>query len=149
MFQDTVVKATQRVNYFDDEKALAGWATLTIRNAAIDRHRQIKTRSNILEQIALQKLEEQRADHHTPGQDSDRLDALMLCFQRLPEESRQILHKRYTLGESGEEIARDLKLSKDAVYQRLSRLHRQLRSMIEDELVRLDASSSSPSQPAP
>lgn len=138
MFQDTVIKATKRLDYFDDAKSLNSWATVTIRNAAIDRLRQIKTRARLLEEAALQKLEEKRSRDARHHHDSDHLDAMMLCFQRLPKEVRHLLHRRYTLGESGDEIARELKISTDAVYQRLSRAHKQLRTMVEDELERLE-----------
>jgi len=133
-----VIKATKRLDYFDNEKSLSGWATVTIRNAAIDRVRQIKTRSRILEEAALQKLEEKRSRDSRHRHDSDHLDAMMLCFQRLPKEVRHLLHRRYTLGESGAEIAKALKISPDAVYQRLSRAHKQLRGMVEEELDRLE-----------
>lgn len=142
LFQETVIKAVQRTDGFEDIDHLLGWAVVTIRNAAIDLVRQRQTRSALLEEMALQKLDENRSLDARGGYESDRLDALLVCAQRLPKESRDLLHRRYHEGKSGEEIAEELNISRDAVYKRLSRIHQQLRDKVEAELSRWQSSPS-------
>ena len=55
-----------------------------------------------------------------------------LCA-RLPEEQQLLLELRYVQELGGEEIARQLGVSPDAVRKRLSRIHQKLREMLDEE----------------
>ncbi|MEM7011833.1 MAG: sigma-70 family RNA polymerase sigma factor [Verrucomicrobiota bacterium] len=134
LFQDTVVKAVRRLETFEDEDHLTSWAVVTIRNAAIDAMRQRETRAAILSELALEKLDQYRAAQAKLDSDSDRLDALTLCAEKLPSKSRDLLHQRYALGKSGAELANDMQLSKDAIFKRLSRIHQLLRECVTQKL---------------
>ena len=137
LFQDTVVKAIKRIGDFEDEDHLVRWAVVAIRNAAIDMARQRQTRAAILSELALEKLDQHRAEETKRNSDVDRLDALALCSQKLPRKSRELLHQRYVLGKSGKELAVELGLSKEAVFKRLSRIHQLLRVCISKNLGKL------------
>ena len=134
LFQDLVVKAVQRIEQFNDEEHLHRWGTAAIRNAAIDQVRQSKTRSQILSALAYEKLEARQAHIDEGLLANERRDALQVCVDRLSEKERQLLHRRYERGESGEELAQALGISVDAIYKRLSRLHRDLRLAVQKEL---------------
>ena len=63
-----------------------------------------------------------------------RLKALRGCLDGLPRDSRQILDLRYSEERPCTEIAQSLGLGLEAVYQRLSRLHRALKQCTEQRL---------------
>ncbi len=134
LFQDLVIKAVKRIDHFNDEEHLNRWATTAIRNAAIDQVRQTKARSQILSTLAYERLEARKAQVESGLIANERRDALQVCVERLPDEERDLLHRRYERGESGEELARALGLSVDAIYKRLSRLHQALRNAVRQEL---------------
>lgn len=134
LFQDSVVKALGRLDSFEDEDHLAGWAVVTIRNAAIDLIRQRETRAAILSELALERLDQHRSAEAKRNSDADRLDALTLCSEKLPGKSRKLLHQRYVLGKTGRELAGELNLSLDAVFKRLSRIHQLLRECMNQRL---------------
>ena len=63
-----------------------------------------------------------------------RVDALRECVETLPSASRRLLDLRYSGGLSCTEVARQTGVKIDAVYQRLSRLHRALKGCVERRL---------------
>ncbi|MBL9131327.1 MAG: hypothetical protein JNG86_09020, partial [Verrucomicrobiaceae bacterium] len=69
-----------------------------------------------------------------PQPEGQRLEAFRECIAYVPEKSRQLLHLRYFDGHSCDEVAQRVGASVDAVYQRLSRLHRQLKQCVEQRL---------------
>ncbi|HCO93845.1 MAG TPA: hypothetical protein DIU00_07840, partial [Phycisphaerales bacterium] len=66
-----------------------------------------------------------------------RMEALRACLRTLPEKSSLLLRLRYFEDNSCREVAKKLGTGLDAVYKRLSRLHRGLKECIE---LRLDES---------
>lgn len=134
LFQDLVIKAVQRIDQFSDAEHLGRWSTTAIRNAAIDQVRLSKSRSQILSKLAYERLEARKAQVDGGLPPNERHDALHLCVERLPEHEKELLHRRYERGESGAELAKAMGVSIDAIYKRLSRLHRDLREAINEEL---------------
>lgn len=134
LFQDLVIKAVHRIAGFIDADHLAKWSTVTIRNSAIDHVRQTRTRMEILSNLAYERIEARRQEIASRLADNDRRDALHLCLDCLSESERELLQRRYERGESGEELAQAFNLSVDAIYKRLSRLHKHLKTAVEAEL---------------
>ena len=62
------------------------------------------------------------------------MGALRDCLDQIPAASRRLLELRYFEGRSCNEVAAEVGAGLDAVYQRLSRLHRQLRACVEQRL---------------
>jgi RNA polymerase sigma-70 factor (ECF subfamily) len=67
-------------------------------------------------------------------EEADRTQALRDCVRLLPEKSRQLLALRYEENLSGEEIARRVAGSLEAVYQSLSRIRARLEECIRRRL---------------
>lgn len=100
---------------------------------ALRRHRKEPTAldSEILELLEQEWLCE------TARRGEARMEALRACLKTLPEKSSQWLRLRYFEGNSCGEVAKKLDTRLNAVYKRLSRLHKGLKECIE---LRLDES---------
>lgn len=132
IFQNVALKAMTREVSFETDSALRSWAFITARREGIDwlrRHR----REAGLDADVLDLLE--REWQAAPGAaDGARIDALRDCLESAPEASRHLLKLRYFDGYSCEEVARQMGVGLDAVYKRVSRLHRSLKECVEGKL---------------
>jgi RNA polymerase sigma-70 factor (ECF subfamily) len=133
IFQNVALKALAETLSFEHDGALLSWATVCARREAMDWLRRRQPEVATLDADLLDLLEAealQDAARAEPG----RWAALEECLQALPSEARQLLEWRYFDGRSCAEVATAAGMNLDAVYQRLSRLHRQLRACIERRL---------------
>lgn len=132
IFQNVTLKAMDGRGTFESEAALLSWAFITARREAIDwmRRRQRETVGLAPEVLDLLDRDWQSAIPVSNG----RLEALRECVESLPEASRRLLRLRYHDGHSCEAVAEQIHAGLDAVYQRLSRLHRSLRQCVEGKL---------------
>lgn len=131
LFQTTMVKAIGGGTLFEREAALISWAMVTARHQALNWVRDRRSQALVLDAAVLDLLE---ADWVRAGASRDRVDALQKCLAELPADARRLLELRYYDECTCGQVAATLRLSLDAVYQRLSRLHRSLRSCIERRL---------------
>jgi len=141
IFQDVVLKALTKEVSFEAEGALLSWAFITARRGGIDwlrRHRRELTSldSEILELLEHEWLSE--TAHHG----EQRMEALRACLQSLPAKSSRLLQLRYFEGKSCGEVAEKLGTELNAVYKRLSRVHKSLRQCIEIRLNESEATES-------
>ena len=141
IFQDVVLKALTKEVSFEAEGALLSWAFRTARRGGIDwlrRHRRELTSldSEILELLEHEWLSE--TAHHG----EQRMEALRACLQSLPAKSSRLLQLRYFEGKSCGEVAEKLGTELNAVYKRLSRVHKSLRQCIEIRLNESEATES-------
>ena len=134
VIQEVIVKALANRDKIKDEGHLLAWARTTTRNQSIDFLRKHRGRVVTLEDETLEVLHENMRSRESAGT-SARKDALHLCISKLPEKSRMVLNLRYQEEMRGTAVAKSLNRTVDAVYQMLSRLHRQLRKCIESRLV--------------
>ena len=133
IFQDVVLKALTKEVSFEAEGAVLSWAFITARRGGIDwlrRHRREWTglHSEILEMLEHEWLSE--TAHHG----EQRMEALCACLKKLPAKSSRLLRLRYFEGKSCGEVAEKLGTELNAVYKRLSRLHRGLKECIDIRL---------------
>ena len=133
VIQDVIVKALANKAKIKDEGHLQAWARTATRNQSIDFLRKHRGRVVTLEVDTLELLHENLRSRESSGT-SARKDALHLCVSKLPEKSRKVLKLRYQEEMRGAAVAERLNRTVDAVYQTLSRLHRQLRKCIESRL---------------
>ncbi|MGE4550358.1 MAG: sigma-70 family RNA polymerase sigma factor [Opitutales bacterium] len=133
LIQEVIVKALANRNKIKDEGHLRAWARTTTRNQAIDFLRKHRGRVVTLEDETLEMLHENMRSRESAGT-SARKDALHMCISKLPEKSRNVLNLRYQEGLRGVAVADRLNRTVDAIYQTLSRLHKQLRKCIESRL---------------
>ena len=131
LFQQVVLKALQTGDHFTGPEHLLAWALRAVRHRAIDLLRARKVQR--LDDAVLDLLEQQWARGSTP-EITGRVEALQQCLEMLPEPSRSLLRLRYEEGLPCASVAERLRRSLDAVYQRLSRVHQQLRLCVEQRL---------------
>ena len=132
VFQETMVKALAPGASFSNESHLLSWCRVTARNLALNlmkkRGREITTLDGAIIDLLEKEWEAQG------GAASARIEALQECVEALPPTSRALVDARYLEGRSCAELARTFKMGLDAVYQRLSRLHRVLRECVQGKL---------------
>lgn len=128
VFQQVVLLALQSPADWADAGHLVAWAVRTARhralNAARDRRRVV---------LDADVLDELTADLGAVPSEvlRARTEALARCLEAVPADGKRVLRLRHADGLSGATIADRLGRSVDAVYQQLSRLHRQLRRCVE------------------
>ncbi len=132
VFQEVLLRALRLRESFSDEGGLLAWARVTARNLGIDQVRRAGRLGQILSELALDALDarlDAGADSHR-----QRAEAMRVCLEKVPEESRTLLRLRYDEGRKGGELARLLNRSEVAIYKALSRLHQALRDCINKQL---------------
>lgn len=132
LFQNVALKAVTKNVSFEHEGTLLSWATVSIKREAIDWLRKRKPETLGLDPEVLDLINEEWSDHPQP--EGRRMDALRECLDSIPDQSRRLLHLRYFEGHSCDEVARLVGANLDAVYQRLSRLHRQLKQCVDQRV---------------
>ena len=132
LFQEIVVSAAEGRATFWSEDELLGWARVTGRNAAINLLRSRGRERALLKDELLKAIEE--AARREPERAGAREEALRECMESLPDRSRAILDRRYYAGRSGDEVAKDLGMTREAVYQALLRIHQALGRCVESKL---------------
>jgi len=133
IFQNTALKALTKGATFEHEGALLSWATISARREGIDSLRKRRPETLGLDADVLDLLDKdlQKQPAHTEG---CRMEALHECLDAVPANSRRLLELRYFEGRSCQEVAESVGGGLNAIYQRLSRLHRQLKGCIEKRL---------------
>lgn len=132
VFQEVLLRALRMRESFSDEGGVLAWARVTARNLGIDQVRRAGRLGEILSQLALDALDARMEETADPQR--QRREAMRVCLEKLPDESRTLLRMRYDEGRKGEELARLLKRSEAAIYKTLSRLHQALRQCINQRL---------------
>ena len=133
IFQNVALKAMTRGAQFESDGALMSWAFITARREGIDWLRRQRNAPVCLDDTILGLLEQEWAAEAL-GQAGSRGQALRDCLEELPAKSRDLLKRRYFDGHACDAVAAQLGTKLDAVYKRLSRLHRSLRTCIETKL---------------
>jgi RNA polymerase sigma-70 factor (ECF subfamily) len=132
LFQNVALKSVTKRVSFEHEGALLSWATVSIKREAIDWLRKRQPETLGLEPEFLDLITDEWSAHPQP--EGGRMAALRECLDAVPEKSRQLLHLRYFEGHSCDEVARQIGANLDAIYQRLSRLHRQLKLCVDQRM---------------
>lgn len=130
IFQDVVVKALGGSGQFEHAAELRSWCMIAARRQALDFARRVKPRFVQLNMDVLELLSNDGL--RAPG--NLKVEALKVCFEGLPEKSRELIKKRYFDELPCAEIAKAMRLELDAVYQRMARLHRTLKECVERRL---------------
>jgi RNA polymerase sigma-70 factor, ECF subfamily len=134
IFQNVALKSVTRGVSFEHEGALLSWATVSAKREAIDWLRKRKSESLGLEPDVLDLLDSEWQSK-SAAPEGARMNALKECIDSVPVNSRRLLELRYFEGRPCQEIAKTLDLGAEAIYQRLSRLHRQLKQCVEKRLL--------------
>lgn len=139
IFQDVALKAMSEADGFQGDAHVVSWAMVAARHRAIDWLRRRKPNVVPLDDDVLDSLAAAAsAADDGPG---GRVTALRECLKAVPAAGRRLIEARYGEGKSCPEVAKDAGMAVDAVYQRLSRLHRALRECVERRLTGRTATS--------
>ncbi len=141
IFQDVVLKALTKEVSFEAEGALLSWAFITARRGGIDWLRRHRRELTGLDSEVLELLEQEWLSE-TARCGEERTEALRVCLNALPAKSSRLLRLRYFEGDSCREVATKLGTELNAVYKRLSRLHKGLKECIEIRLNKSEARES-------
>lgn len=134
IFQNVALKAVTKDVSFDHEGELLSWAMVTAKREGIDWVRKSRRETVGLDEPVLDVLFREWEGTDVPARSGGRMEALEVCLGKIPDESRRLLELRYFQGHSCGEVAEMSGLGLDAVYQRLSRLHRQLKDCVSRHL---------------
>lgn len=133
IFQNVALKSVTRGVTFEHEGALLSWATVSAQREGIDWLRKRKNETLGLEPDVLDLLDLEWQSKHTSSE-GPRMEALRECLDAVPANSRRLLELRYFEGRSCQEVADKVGAGVEAIYQRLSRLHRQLKQCVDQRL---------------
>jgi len=126
------VRALSKAGPFEHAGQLLSWAQVTVRHEAIDVMRRRQPEWIGLDSDVLDLIDSEWSTE--PVAAGGRLDALHDCLAAMPPTPRRLLELRYFEGLSCGDVAQTLGLGLEAVYQRLSRLHRALADCVEKRL---------------
>jgi RNA polymerase sigma factor (sigma-70 family) len=131
IFQQVVLCALETRSGFHDSDHLLAWAFRATRHRAIDiaRRRQLVS----LPDEVLDLLESHWVEPNAVSNPHLLVEVLQRCLDKLTPHARELIRFRYDEGMSAVAIANRLSRTQDSVYQNLSRIHRALRSCVEQE----------------
>ena len=134
IFQDTMLTAWKRFNDYDPDRPLAHWLRGIARKLILAHYAARRKRPAYCEAAFLTAIDERMAqiDHHTGDTWSDKIAALDVCMEQLPEPLRRSIGLFYSDDLGTEEIAERMRTSREAVKKRLQRA----RAMLADCLRR-------------
>lgn len=133
IFQNVALKSVTREVSFEHEGALLSWATVSAKREAIDWLRKRKSETLGLEPDVLDLLDREWQSK-SAAPEGPRMEALRECLDGVPANSRRLLELRYFDGRPCQEVAETLGAGVEAIYQRLSRLHRQLKQCVDQRV---------------
>jgi RNA polymerase sigma-70 factor (ECF subfamily) len=138
VFQQVVVQALEDRERFREPEHVRAWALRVARHRAID---QLSKRGTQCLDAGVLDLLEQHWVSAPADELAARVEALQRCMGKLPGHARELLRLRYEDGLRCAAVASRLRRTVDAVYQSLSRVHRQLRQCVERELQAIEPPS--------
>jgi len=130
VFQEVMVKALGHQDFFTNEAQLLSWARAVGRNAGLN----LLRKSGRISVGLPESLFEMLAQETEADAGNGREEALATCLASLPVASRELLELRYFHSLSCADVATRTGSGLEAVYQKLSRLHRTLRDCVERRL---------------
>ncbi|MCM8533235.1 MAG: sigma-70 family RNA polymerase sigma factor [Lentisphaeraceae bacterium] len=133
IFQNVTLKALTKGATFDSEGHLLSWSFISAKREAIDWIRKHKRENTGLDEDVLNILENDWLTR-SQSKNNQHIEALRDCIESVPENSRQLLKLRYFDGHNCNEVGKLIGLGLDAVYKRLSRLHKNIKKCMECKL---------------
>jgi RNA polymerase sigma-70 factor, ECF subfamily len=134
IFQQVVTAALQSKSVFREKEHVLAWAMLAARHRALNAVRDRRFIS--LPEEALDVLEAVWDDPSGIPL-SDQAAALPHCLENLTDSARSLLRFRYDEGLTAAAISALTGRTPDAIYHSLARIHRAIRTCVEQQLSRL------------
>lgn len=141
--QDTFMRAYEHLERLDPARSFYPWARTICRNCTFnfmrDRKRHQLMAAAPATTEALAELVKRGGGSGEDEHIEERLEALRLCAEGLPEGSRGMIERRYREGVSLKTMAQKTKKTVAAVSIALKRIRERLFDCMEDRLKRLEA----------
>lgn len=135
VFQDTAILILQKREQLQDAAKFPEWARSVARFEAVNALCKQRKAPHALDESVLNSLEVHWNEADAQG-DSDALEALRSCSERLTARTQKLLELRYGQSISSKEIAARMGQPVNTVYVALSRAHRTLAECIKLQLAR-------------
>ncbi|HVJ84371.1 MAG TPA: sigma-70 family RNA polymerase sigma factor [Caulifigura sp.] len=138
--QSVALRLWERFDSYDNSRPFEAWARGVAINVLSELRRSDRRFPRLLGEEAIAGLAE--AYDRAPavaGELSDQVQALRACLDRLPEESRQLVVRRYCDAHSVQDVARDSGKSVAATYKSLGRILERLADCVQRRLEMLAA----------
>ncbi len=132
--QETLIMAFKKLPELDAERPLGPWLRGVAQNLLANHRRKFRP-IPIGASEELQAMLDARAEQDAPlGNESDRLGALRDCLDEMDGAARELLHARYTDGDSLANLSLRLGRRHSAISMQLHRLRHLLATCIEGKL---------------
>ena len=126
---DILYTIWKRINKYDKDKAsFKSWIVIVTRGCAIDYLRKNSKHSNVISFDDINEISVSDNDFLNVSENN-----VIYLLQELSPPDNHIFYRRFVLGESVSEIAKDIGITQDNVYKRISRGKEKLRDLINRE----------------
>lgn len=129
--QDAVESLCQKVDVLRElpEQALPAYIAYTVKNKTLNflRHQSVVDRHT----ADLEDVESPAPSPEELAVLRERTDGLAQVWPLLPEEDRELLYRKYILGQDNEELAEVFRCRKDSIRMRLTRARRRAVSLMK------------------
>lgn len=127
---DVFIYLWQNPEKYDSDKAkLSSWLSLVTRSRAVDRYRRIAGKKELpLEEAAVHSL-----GYAEAAEADEEQERLRFCMDRLEENEKELILRRYYYEQKPAEIAVALDLPKKQVENKLYYVRQKLRKMMENK----------------
>ncbi|MEM9346431.1 MAG: sigma-70 family RNA polymerase sigma factor [Planctomycetota bacterium] len=134
--QDISLLAIKKVDQIKEPSHILPWLRHSVRLRGLEVRRLRNRQAMLLDSDVLDVLGGVRTslDRYS---ESDKMQSLRQCYEKLPAKSRGLLKLRYTDGCKPAEIAEQTQKTRDAVYKSLQSVHGLLKKCIKDRLLAL------------
>jgi RNA polymerase sigma-70 factor, ECF subfamily len=129
IFQEVSLVLWKSFSKYDPTRSFGAWARGIAIRKIMESRRQLARLPDSLTEEVLDRVSAafESPENHTRAQQER---ALEQCVEQLPPKSGKLFSERYGRGRSIEELATEVGLSVDAIYQSLSRIRRLLRECV-------------------
>lgn len=133
ILQEAATLLWEKFDSFEPGTDFGAWAMKVARYKVLEWRRSQQNLPLPIEENLLFELA-QKAEVAQQTDGLGRLESLEHCLAKLNASDSALLNQRYSIGNSAVEIADQMGRSRDAIYKRLARIHRDLQNCIEKQL---------------
>ena len=134
ILQETNMTLWRKAEDFEEGTNFTAWACRTAYFHVLNHRRKQSREQLVLDEDVLDYLAERQEERALNSQ--DRIAALRSCLEKLPEDQRQLVDRRYEPGASVQAIAESDGKSEGAVSQALYRIRAALHQCVEKQLTK-------------
>ena len=132
ILQETNMTLWRKAEDFEEGTNFTAWACRTAYFHVLNQRRKMSREQLVFEEDVLdflaERQEERAVDSH------DRISALRSCLEKLPEDQRRLIDRRYQPGASVQNIAENDGKSEGAISQALYRIRAALQKCVEKQV---------------